>query len=198
MFDQGFENPSAQTGRRRVDTAASIWHVKWRSFVGAVLLCACASQSAGPATQGGAGRGEPIYFSYGTTEGTEFSSETTRGRATAILFVTTFDLASQAEARHLNDVLRTHRPRINAGVVVLEAPKYATFAEVFRTSLGLNYPVAIADAGTLLGEGPFGSVDRVPTLIVLDSYGREGSRLIGLRKPSEIESALEGVQQGKP
>ena len=171
--------------------------MKWRGVVVAVLLCACASQ-AGPAASASARRGEPVYFAFGTTEGGEFSSESTRGRATAILFATTFDLASQAEARHLNDVLRTYRPRINAGVVVLEAPKYATFAEVFRTSLGLTYPVAIADAGTLLGEGPFGNVDRVPTLIVLDRDGREVKRLIGLQKPSEIESALDGVSHGKP
>ena len=172
--------------------------MKWRGLFGTALLCACASQPQGSAVTSGTRSGEPIYFSFGTTEGAEFSSESTRGRATVVLFVTTFDLASQAEARNLNDVFRTYRPRINAGVVVLEAPKYATFAEVFRTSLGLKYPVAIADAGTIAGGGPFGAVDRVPTLIVLDRDGREVTRLVGLQKASEIEAALGGARQGAP
>ena len=169
-----------------------------RAILLAMTLGACASAPArSTATSVGVG-GEPIYFSFGTTEGKEFSSEVTRGRVTAVLFVTTFDLASQAEARHLNDVQRTHSPRLNAGVVVLEAPKYATFAEVFRTSLGLGYPVAIADAGTLAGAGPFGSVDRVPTLVVLDRDGREVARLVGLTTAAQIESAVETAQKGAP
>ena len=73
------------------------------------------------------------------------SSEELRGRATVLLFVTTFDLASQAEAKHLEDLYRTHKPRINAVAVVMEAPKYAPLARSFAEVLGLSYPVALAD-----------------------------------------------------
>jgi hypothetical protein len=168
--------------------------VRRRPLLLALGVVACAAaQARAPETE--ARRGEPIYFSFGTTEGTEFNSELTRGRVTAVLFVTTFDLASQAEARHLNDVLRTRVPRINAGAVVLEPPKYATLADVFRASLGLTYPVAIADAATLAGAGPFGAVERVPTLIVLDRSGREVARLAGLATRAQIEAAVAEAQK---
>jgi hypothetical protein len=135
-------------------------------------------------------RGPPIEFSFGTTQGGLLSSESTRGRVTALLFVTTYDLASQLEARQLDVVLRRHRPRANAGAVVLEAPKYAMLADAFRSSLELSYPVALADDATRLGAGSFGRIDRVPTLIVLDREGRLVVRKPGLATREQISSAL--------
>jgi hypothetical protein len=127
---------------------------------------------------------------YGTTEGGELSSATTRGRATAIVFVTTYDLASQIQAKQLEKILRSQTPRINVGAVVLESADYALLADAFRTSLSLSYPVAMADATTLTGRGPFGDIDQVPTTIVLDRSGREVWRKAGLAEPEQIERAL--------
>lgn len=162
-----------------------------------LALCACASSQTPASRVESAPRGEPIYFSFGTTEGKVYDSESTRGRVTALLFATTFDLPSQAEARLLDNLQRSHSPRFNAAVVVLEAPKYATLAEVFRTSLGLGFPVAIADAATLAGEGPFGKIEGVPTLVVLDREGREVARLPGLQTVRQMEAAIERAEQGR-
>jgi hypothetical protein len=114
---------------------------------------------------------------------------------TAILFATTFDLASQVEAARLNDLLHRHRPRINVGAVVLEPPKYALLADTFRTSLRLDYPVAIADDETRQGGGPFGRIARVPTLIVLDAAGHEVWRKSGVVALRELEDALRRAQR---
>ena len=137
----------------------------------------------------------PISFVYGTTEGGELSSATTRGRATALLFVTTYDLVSQLQARQLDEIVRRHRPRANAGAIVLETPKYAVFADSFKQTLGLSYPVAIADDETRQGGGPFGRVSIVPTLVVLDRRGRETFRKQGLAAPRDIEGALAGAER---
>lgn len=152
-------------------------------------LASCSGTQKQP-TQKIVALGPPIVFAFGTTEGDEFGSAATRGRVTAVLFVTTFDLASQAEAKHLNEVLRSHTPRINAGAVVLEVPKHAVLADVFKKSLGLSYPVAIADNSTLEGTGPFGSIPGVPTLVILDRAGREVIRRTGLMNPRQIDEAL--------
>jgi hypothetical protein len=87
-------------------------------------------------------------------------------------------------------MVRSHRPRANAGAIVLEAPKYAVLADTFRTSLALSYPVALADDATRLGGGSFGRIDRVPTLVVLDRDGRQTFRKNGLAAPDEIRAAL--------
>jgi hypothetical protein len=133
--------------------------------------------------------GQPVSFAFGTIDGSELSSETTRGRETALLFVTTFDLASQMEAKRLNALYHSHRPRINAGAVVLEAPEYAVLAGVFRSSLGLSFPVALADHVTLDGQSSLG-VHSVPTLLVLDRDGREIGRHSGILSEHEIERLL--------
>jgi len=124
-------------------------------------------------------RGQVQRYVFGTTDGQELSADGMRGRVTALLFVTTFDLASQLAAKRLNQVFHTHRPRINAGAVVVEAAKYAPLADVFRSTLELSYPVAIADLDTLERNSTLGEVRSVPTLVVLDAEGREVARRAG-------------------
>jgi len=123
------------------------------------------------------------------------SSEELRGRATVLLFVTTFDLASQAEAKHLEDLYRTHKPRINAVAVVMEAPKYAPLARSFAEVLGLSYPVALADDATRQGRGPFGVISSVPSWVILDRDARPvfaHAVVVSLR---QIERGLRSVQR---
>lgn len=143
-----------------------------------------------PAQVAEAATGSVHRFVFGTTQGEELSAESTRGRVTALLFVTTFDLASQIAAKRLNQALHTHTPRINAAAVVLEAAKYAPLADVFRTSLELSYPVAIADLPTVQHNSTFGEVTSVPSLLILDAEGREMERRSGNFTVEELDSWL--------
>ena len=93
-------------------------------------------------------------------------------------------------AKQLNQALHTHSPRINAAAVVLEAAKYAPLADVFRTSLELSYPVAIADLDTLVQNSTLGEVRSVPTLIIFDPQGREVLRKYGAFTSEELEGWL--------
>lgn len=138
-------------------------------------------------------------FAFVSTQGEPFSSRSTEGLATAVLFVTTYDLASQVEAKRLGEVVYYQRPPANAGAVVLESEEYAVLADAFRTSLGLSYPVCLADEATRSGKGPFGKVDRVPTLVVLDRSGVEIWRREGLATRSEMQKALaRASRRGSP
>jgi hypothetical protein len=143
-----------------------------------------------PASTGPRADGRPTSFAFVSTQGETFSSRSTEGRATAVLFVTTYDLASQVEAKRLAEVVYYQRPPANAGAVVLESEEYGVLADAFRTSLGLSYPVCLADESTRSGKGPFGKVDRVPTLVVLDRSGVEIWRREGLVTRGEIQKAL--------
>ena len=118
------------------------------------------------------------------------SSETTRGRATALLFITTYDIVSQLVVKRLGEVLVRFTPRANAAAVVLEAPSYAELLPAYRESLALPYPVVIADFATQQRQGPFGDIQKVPTLLILDRSGREVWRHQGPLETREIEAAL--------
>ncbi len=119
------------------------------------------------------------------------------GRATVLLFVTTFDPASQVVAEHVDSLLRSHRPRANGLVVVLEAAKYATLAEVYGQSLDLTMPVVLAGEDSLGGEGPFGKIGRVPTTFILDAKGRVIWTQEGLVTPRQVAHALELAERGE-
>lgn len=154
-----------------------------------VLAAACASEPEAAAPRERA-RSAPVVFAYGTPRGEEVGSATTRGRVTALLFVTTFDIPSQLMARRLDEVMKRHRPRANVAAIALEAPNSAPLVEVFRTTLGLSYPVALESSGAIDHDGPFGTMDRVPTLIVLDARGREVAREAGVVPVEDIEAML--------
>lgn len=155
----------------------------------AVLLVACSGGAPPPAVPVAA-HGKPIEFAYGTPGGETLTSLNTRGRVTALLFVATFDLPSQVMARRLDEVVRRHKPRVNAGAIALEAPNDAPLVDVFKTSLGLSYPVALTNSVGFDQPTPFGKLDQVPTLVVLDSRGREVARAQGVVSERELDAAL--------
>lgn len=134
--------------------------------------------------------GQPVLFTFGTIEGTELSSDTTRGRTTALLFVTTYDLPSQAEAQLLRDVLATHKPLANGAIVMMEPPHAAPLARVWADSISLKLPIAMASPALVAGESQLGKIVGVPTLVVLDRRGRLIARSEGAASREGIVQAL--------
>jgi len=118
-----------------------------------------------------------------------------RGRATVIVFLATYDMASQAQARFLTKVFRSHTPRINAAAILLDPPENEPLLAAFGETLRLPYPLAIADRELLAGRGPFGDAHAVPTTVILDELGRMRWKHVGLAKDAEIEHGLADVTQ---
>jgi hypothetical protein len=161
----------------------------------AVALDSCFRPEEAAVERPGPDLGEPVQFTFGTIDGGELSSDTTRGRTTALLFVTTYDLPSQAEAQLLRDALSTHKPLANGGIVMLEAPQAAPLARVWAESIGMKLPIAMASPSLLSGESQLGHVAGVPTLLVLDRRGRLRSRNEGSQTREEIEACLQSADE---
>ncbi|MGK4002759.1 TlpA disulfide reductase family protein [Sorangium sp. So ce1036] len=140
-------------------------------------------------------RGPVRTFSYETLDGRELSTATLAGRLSVIGFVATYDVASQAEARFLAGLVRDHTPRINAALLVLEAEENRPLVEAFVSALKLPYPVALADAATIAGEGPFSGLHHVPSVVILDAEGREAFRHVGLITQEALEEVLRGIER---
>jgi hypothetical protein len=150
----------------------------------------CYAREGAPAVAAEPERGDPVQFSFGTIAGGELSSDTTRGRTTALLFVTTYDLPSQAEAELLRDVLSSHRPVANAAIVMLEPPHSAALAQVWADAIGLRWPIAMASPSLMAGESQLGKIAGVPTLIILDRRGRMVAKNEGALGRDAIRAAL--------
>jgi hypothetical protein len=118
------------------------------------------------------------------------SAASTRGRTTLLVFGASYDLATQVAARELDALVRRRKPRINVGLVMLEASEYSPLVAGFRSALGLEYPVVLADEATLAGEGEFGEVGTMPLYVVLDRSGRECWRGAGVTDPATLNDVL--------
>ncbi len=140
----------------------------------------------------------PLRFDYLTLDGKPLSTETVAGRFTLIGFLATYDVASQAEARFLGGLLRRHTPRINVAALVLESEENLPIVEAFAHTMGLEYPVAIADGVTIAGQGPFAGLHHVPSVVLLDRQGREVWRHVGLAEEGTIEKALRAAEARDP
>ena len=162
------------------------------------LLVGCYTQEGDAPPASSPKTGQPVQFTFGTIDGTEVSSDTTRGRTTALLFVTTYDLPSQAAALFLRDVLSKHKPLANGAIVMLEPPRSAPLVQVWRDQMQLELPVAMASPVLLAGESELGRVLGVPTLVILDRRGRIALRLEGGQDRKQLESSLSEADAAAP
>lgn len=180
---------------------------RWLAGAAAALIATAASilaSACGPRAEveapppAAAPRGQRLQFEYVTIDGKPLSTQTLSGRISVIGFVATYDVASQAQARFLADLLHHHKPRLNVALLVLEAPENKPLVQAFAATLSLPYPVALADAATIAGEGPFKGLHHVPSVVVLDREGREAWRNLGITEEKVLEEAVQDVERGEP
>jgi hypothetical protein len=127
-------------------------------------------------------------------DGHSLSTESLRGRISAIGFIATYDVASQAQARFLAALARRHVPRINVALLVLEPPENVPMIQAFADALPFRGPVAVADAATIAGKGPFAGLHHVPSVVLLDSHGVERWRSVGLTEEATIDQAVRRIE----
>jgi hypothetical protein len=139
----------------------------------------------------------PVAFSLVTVAGEPVDAASLRGRPTVVLVFTSYDVTSQLVAARIEELRHTFRPRINALGVALEPPKNAMLVEAFAASMGLGFPVAMADHALLQGRGPFGSVQVIPVVLVLDRRGRPVWRGVGPVETEAIKRALAKATSGR-
>jgi hypothetical protein len=161
------------------------------------LALGCGSQASAPSITSPQPGNAP-QFAFTGLDGARLTPASVAGRTTVIGFLTTYDVHSQAEARFLAMLERHHTPRINVIGLILEAPENQPLVEAFVTSLGLRYPIALADAETIAGDGPFAGLHHVPSVVILDRDGREAWRHIGFVNEVGLEAAVRAVEQSSP
>lgn len=162
----------------------------WAAWLGFALCLSCGGSAVEKSQSRVPVLGPPISYSFSDFDGREVSSRTMQGRATLVVLVTTYDVASQLVLRRVNQTLGSFVPRINALGIVLEASTYAVLVPPFHKSLGLHLPLVMADMGSLDGAGPFGPIEYVPTVVVLDAAGRVRKRFKGPVTVEELTRAL--------
>jgi hypothetical protein len=167
------------------------------ALVAATTLFGCAATQSVPGVEVTRNTHSAIEFEFSGPNNAALTSGETRGRVTLIALLTTYDLASQLLARRLEELQHTHVPRLNVGAVAMETPRYEVLVGMFSGTVGLSFPVVMADPASLAGEGPFGKVERIPTLVVLDAAGRLVQRISGAPEPARIRAAVAEAEKSR-
>lgn len=168
-----------------------------RLLASAVLfLCACgAPQDKTLVGRSDVPTGEargPVNFDYPSLDERPVSSAAMRGRLAVIAFVATWDMLSQAQVDYLVAMAKNDGDKVAYALVALQDRRDRELVEVYRKSLNVTFPVALADPATIAGGGPFGDVHSVPTIVLLDREGRILWRNVGLAKSDEIRREMHG------
>ena len=135
---------------------------------------------------------KPLYrFSFTAVDGSRITSDSLRGRLTVVAFGTTFDPATQVQARFLSAIARSHVPRTNVLLVILEPAHHRPLVEAFVSTLNLPYPVVMVDREAPTGRpGPFADLRSVPAMLLLDHQSREVWRRLGMVSEPELHEVL--------
>jgi hypothetical protein len=166
----------------------------------ALVFCACSSKPAqteplvgisGPAAQTSS---SAIEFELDSLDARPVSGQALRGRPAVITFVKLGNLGSQAQMNFLVAMAKHDEDKIGYAMVALEARDQRELVELYRKTLNVTFPVAMADAATLAGAGPFGAMPMVPVTVVLDRAGRISWRADGrVAKSEELREHLKGL-----
>jgi len=135
-----------------------------------------------------------LSFDFESLDDRAVSSASTRGKVTVLTFVTTGSLMAQAQVDFLVAMAKHDADTVNYVAVALEERRDRELVELYGKTLGVKFPVALADASTRAGAGPFGDVTSVPVTVVLDRAGRVVLRAQGrVAKSDEIRAAMRGL-----
>ena len=139
----------------------------------------------------------PMDFAFDSIDDRPVSAQATRGKPTILSFVTTSNLAAQAQVDFLVAMARHDADRVNYVVVALEPRDSRELVELYKKALSIPFPVAMADAQTLAGAGAFGNVNAIPVTVILDRSGRVAWRVDGrVAKSDELRNSLRIADSG--
>ncbi len=129
-------------------------------------------------------------FSFDSLDERPVSSSAFVGRPAVIAFVSTGDIVSQAQVSFLVPMANRDGDRVHYAAVALHPRKEIVLVESWRSTLGVGFPVALADGAATGPGGPFGDIPAVPTVVILDAQGRIAWKHTGLAKNDEIRAQL--------
>ncbi len=170
------------------------------SSIGSLALGGCGPKAdAGPPVGITTKSGPPLpstenaaLFAFDSLDERPVSSDAMRGKTSVIVFVTTGDIVGQAQVSYVVHMEKNDGDRVNYAMVALHPRKEIVLVESYRETLGVKFPVALADVAATNPGGPFGEIAAVPTIVILDPQGRIVWKHTGLVKSDEIRHHMHG------
>jgi hypothetical protein len=161
----------------------------------APLLASCASSTTSAPVGASTVELRPaIDFAFDSLDDRPVSSEAARGKPTVLVFITTGSLPAQAQVDFLVAMAQHDGDSVNYAAVALAPADDRELVELYRRSLHVPFPVAMANAETIQGQGAFGDMSALPVTVILDRASRIVWRSAGrVVKSAELRGAMHGL-----
>ncbi len=162
---------------------------KFTMLLGALVLCACSTHTAGSGASSLARVGQPAPgWTQTTSGGTKLSLASLRGRPVYLNFFATWCPPCNEEAPDVNALQKQFAGR-GLQTVGIDELENAAKAKQFVRKYGLVYP-AVVDDGTLQSQY---SVNGLPVHVFIDRRGVIKKIVIGEMSKKQISAALQTI-----
>ncbi len=150
---------------------------------------------------GASDKGEPelgrsVSFEFDSLDARPVTSAALRGKVSVLVFVTTWDLLSQAQVGYVVQMAKHDGDQVNYVLVALQDRADRELVEEYGRTLKVTFPVALGDPASRVGQGPLGDVHMIPTVVIVDSEGRLRWKHVGLAKNDVLRGALSRIKKG--
>ena len=132
---------------------------------------------------------EAPIWEFSSLDARPVSSAAMMGKPVALVFVTTYDPISQQQVNY-DLPLAADFPNVTFVLVALQDPSARELVEIYRDTLKIKFPVALADAATIAGGGTLGDVHHIPTTLLVARDGKIAWRNEGGVMPAEMREHL--------
>jgi hypothetical protein len=133
--------------------------------------------------------GEAPIWEFSSLDARPVSSGAFGGKPVALVFVTTYDPICQQQV-NFDLPLVDEFPNVAFALVVLQEPSARELVEIYRDTLKIKFPVALADAATIAGGGTLGDVHHIPATVLIGRDGKIAWRRDGGVMPAEMREHL--------
>jgi hypothetical protein len=185
----------ASSGKKQTDPARSRPPVLALFVAAAACVVGCGK---GPAVAPIAARDEARPFVFDSLDERPVSSEAFRGKPAVLLFLTTWDVASQAEVGIVSRMAQRDGGEVRYAIVALHEKHERELVENYARALKVTFPVALGDSESRVGRGPLGDVHAIPTVLVLDARGRIVQKHVGITKADVLRPSIEAAKRDAP
>jgi hypothetical protein len=137
---------------------------------------------------GGSAPGPRLALTVAALDGGDLDLARYRGRVVVLHLFTTWDLGAQVDLLQLEAAAA--RKDVAVIGVALDPEGYELVAP-WRTGSEVTYQLALADDAIRSGTSPLGTIDVVPTTIVLDRQGRIAARVPRALAAGELATLID-------
>jgi hypothetical protein len=134
-------------------------------------------------------------FAFDSLDERRVSREALLGKPAVLVFVTTWDIVSQAAVGKLVKMAERDGESVRYVLVALHEPHERELVEAYVRSTKFKGPAALSDGETRAGRGPLGDVHVVPTVLVVDARGKLAAKFVGLTKTEVMREAVEAAKK---